>query len=128
MKIAIATDGSVVAPHFGRCGGYTIYDVENGSIVDKTVVPNPGHEPGFLPEYLQKLNVSCIIAGGMGVRAKELFEAKNIEAIVGVTGPVDDAAQSYASGVLTAGDSLCERGQGKGRMDPNHDHHGNCGK
>jgi predicted Fe-Mo cluster-binding NifX family protein len=123
MRIAIATEGSHVAPHFGRCPEYTLYNVKDGQVTEKTLVPNPGHEPGFLPEYLSKLGVTCIIAGGMGMRAQNLFAAKNIETVVGAVGLVDDVAKAFAAGTLKAGKSLCEHGQGEhGR---NHDcgHH-----
>ena len=123
MRIAIATEGSHVAPHFGRRPEYTLYNVKDGSVAEKTVVPNPGHEPGFLPEYLSNLGVSCIIAGGMGMRAQNLFAGKNIQTVVGATGLVDDVAKSFAAGVLRGGESLCEHGQGKSSSDPNCEHH-----
>ena len=37
MKIAISTEESMVAPHFGRCPEYTIYNVVDGSVADKTL-------------------------------------------------------------------------------------------
>ncbi|HHX27147.1 MAG TPA: dinitrogenase iron-molybdenum cofactor [Firmicutes bacterium] len=134
MKIAIATEGSMVAPHFGRCPEYTIYDAKDGSVMDKSVIPNPGHEPGFLPEYLSNLGVSCIIAGGMGMRAQNLFAGKNIQTVVGATGLVDEVAKAFAAGTLRGGESLCEHG--KGERTDNHEcgHHedhgdgGGCGK
>lgn len=134
MKIAVATEGSAVAPHFGRCPEYTLYNVKDGSVSDKTVIPNPGHEPGFLPEYLSKLGVSCIIAGGMGMRAKNLFAEKNIQTVVGVTGLVDEVAKAFAAGTLRGGESLCEHGQTEHQRSHNCEHdedHGDsheCGK
>jgi predicted Fe-Mo cluster-binding NifX family protein len=125
MKIAISTEGSTVAPHFGRCPEYTIYDVEDGSVVDKTVIPNPGHEPGFLPEYLSKLGVTCIIAGGMGMRAKSLFADRNIQTVVGATGLVDDVARAFAAGTLSSGESLCEHGDREHSGDHDCRHHDN---
>lgn len=32
MKIAIASDGKYVSRHFGHCEGFTIYEVEEGSL------------------------------------------------------------------------------------------------
>ncbi|MGB9866693.1 MAG: NifB/NifX family molybdenum-iron cluster-binding protein [Bacillota bacterium] len=72
-----------VAEHFGRCTEYMVVDIEGGKVRSRTIIPNPGHEPGFLPAYLERLGVSCIISGGMGVRAKQLFEDKRIETITG---------------------------------------------
>lgn len=134
MKIAIATEGSMVALHFGRCPEYTIYDVKDGSVAGKAIIPNPGHEPGFLPEYLSNLGVSCIIAGGMGMRAQNLFAGKNIQTVVGATGSVDEVAKAFAAGTLRGGESLCEHGQGEHLRKHDCGHHedrgngGGCGK
>ncbi|MDQ7793216.1 MAG: NifB/NifX family molybdenum-iron cluster-binding protein [bacterium] len=111
MKIAVATEGGRVAPHFGRCSEYTLIGVQDGVITASTIVPNPGHQPGFLPGYLARLGVTCIMAGGMGPRAKELFAREGIEALVGVTGPVDMAVRSYLAGALETGETLCEHGE-----------------
>ena len=107
MKIAIATDNHNVAQHFGRCPAYTLVEIEEGRVAAKEVVENPGHQPGFLPRFLADLGVSCIIAGGMGWRAQELFSAQNIESIVGVTGSVEQVIEQYLSGDLQSGESLC---------------------
>lgn len=74
MRIAVATENGQVAQHFGRCPEYTLLDVESGQIRSKVVIPNPGHQPGFLPPYLAEKGVSCIIAGGMGPSAQDLFD------------------------------------------------------
>ena len=91
MKIALATDGSVISPHFGHCSEFTVVTVENGKAVGTERVANPEHQPGFLPEYLSKMGVSCIIAGGMGPRAQELFAAKGIQTVAGASGSVTEA-------------------------------------
>lgn len=111
VKIAVATDGPMVAAHFGRCPEYTIFTVNSGKVENRVIIPNPGHEPGFLPGYLAKLGVSCIIAGGMGPRAQGLFAENNIQAITGVSGPVDEVINLYLAGRLESGESLCEHGK-----------------
>ena len=128
MKIAIATEGSQVALHFGRCPEYSLYDIEDGLVKEKTVVPNPGHAPDVLPKYLSELGVICIITGGMGVRAQNLFESKKVKTIVGATGNVDDVAKAFANGTLKGGESLCERGQGKHDKDHDCKHHDHSDK
>lgn len=114
MKAAISTDGGFVSAHFGRCPSFTIVDIENGKVSKKEVIDNPGHHPGFLPQFLREKGVSCIIAGGMGGRAVQLFAEQGIEIIVGVSGPVDEIAKSLSAGVLRGGESLCKPGAGKG--------------
>lgn len=108
MKIAIATDGLDVAEHFGRCSEYTIVDIEEGKVKSRTIIPNPGHEPGFLPAYLARLGVSCILAGGMGLRAQQLFAEKNIQTITGVTGSVEKVLADFVAGRLQAKSNVCE--------------------
>jgi predicted Fe-Mo cluster-binding NifX family protein len=108
MKVAISTDGGYVSPHFGRCPEYTIFEVEDGKIKSKVVIPNPGHEPGFLPGYLAKMGVNCIICGGMGPRAQQLFAEQNIETIIGISGRIDEIIDTYLKGELKGGESTCE--------------------
>lgn len=114
MKIAISTDGEFVSAHFGRCPSFTIVDVENGKEKDRQVVDNPGHSPGFIPEFLHDKGVKCIIAGGMGMRASGFFEELGIKAIVGVSGKVEDVIGQLLKGTLKGGESLCKPGSGKG--------------
>lgn len=136
MKIALATDGAMISPHFGHCSEFTVVTVENGKVIGTERVDNPEHQPGFLPEYLSKLGISCIIAGGMGPRAQGLFAAKGMQAIVGASGSVAEVLQSYLAGSLEVGESACdhpdsaEARQGHGSCSHgNHDdHHGHsCG-
>jgi predicted Fe-Mo cluster-binding NifX family protein len=108
MKVAIATENGFVSAHFGRCGSYTIVEIKEGTVLNKEEIPNPGHQPGFLPQYLSEKGVNCIIAGGMGPRAKGLFAQRNIEAIVGVQGPVDEVIERFKKQDLETGGDLCE--------------------
>lgn len=110
MKVAIATDSGMVAGHFGRCGEYTLADVADGKVTSKTAIPNPGHEPGFLPRFLAGKQVNAIICGGMGPRAQALFADEGIEVWMGVSGPVDAVLADFAAGRLVRGDSTCDHG------------------
>ena len=114
MKIAISTDGEFVSQHFGRCPSFTIADIENNKLVKKEIVANPGHEPGFIPQFLHEKGVKCIVAGGMGQRAVGFFNELSIEAIVGISGKVDDVIEELKRGTLKGGESTCAPGAGKG--------------
>lgn len=114
MKIAISTDGGQVSAHFGRCPEFTIVKIENGKVVEKEVMPNPGHHPGFLPQFFSERGVEAIIAGGMGMRAQGLFDEMGIKAIMGVAGSIDEVIEKIADGTLEGGESLCRPGAGKG--------------
>lgn len=114
MIIAISTEGNSVCPHFGRCPAFTIVEIVDGKVVGKGMIPNPGHQPGFIPRFLHERGVRLIVTGGMGARAVSLFEELGMEAILGVGGNVDDVIERFLSGSLTGGPSLCQPGAGKG--------------
>ena len=114
MKIAISTDGQYVSPHFGRCPAFTILEMEDNDLISKETISNPGHHPGYLPQYLNKIGVSCIVAGGMGMRAKELFRQANIDTILGVEGKIEEVISKILNNSLEGGESICKPGSGKG--------------
>ena len=63
MKIAIASEGEFVTEHFGHCENFNVFETKDGEIVKSESVPNPGHRPGFLPNFLGDLGVNVIISG-----------------------------------------------------------------
>ena len=114
MKIAISTDNGFVSEHFGRCPEFTIVDIKNEKIITKETINNPGHMTGFIPKFLHEQGVECIICGGMGFRAEEIFKEFGIKTIVGVSGKIDDIIEQILKGILKGGESLCKPGLGKG--------------
>ena len=100
MKIAVACMETQVAGHFGHCENFRIFDADQGTIQAEISVPNPGHMPGFSPDFLGDMGVNAIIAGGMGGGAVEIFNQRNIEVIVGATGDAGTAVQAYLKGEL----------------------------
>ncbi len=114
MRVAISSDGEFVSAHFGRCPSFILVDIENGKVIKRTEVANPGHQPGAIPEFLHKKGVNCIVAGGMGMRATSFFEEYSIKTIVGVSGKIDDVVEQLKKGTLEGGESLCKPGAGKG--------------
>lgn len=110
MKIAISTDNGLVSEHFGRCPEFTLVDIENGKITNRETLPNPGHHPGFLPQFMEQNCVNAVIAGGGGHRAQMLFAEENIQFILGVTGTIDETLDKLCKGELEGGESLCKSG------------------
>jgi predicted Fe-Mo cluster-binding NifX family protein len=107
MKAAISKDANQVAVHFGRCDGYEIVEIADGEIIGRRSIENPGHEPGALPRLMQDLDVECVIAGGMGPRAQQLFDQYDIRTIVGISGDLDTAVSALAAGDIESGDDQC---------------------
>lgn len=114
MKVAISTDGAYVSAHFGRCPSFTIAEISDGKIVLKENIDNPGHEPGYLPQFLRQRGAEYIVAGGMGQRAQMLFDESGIKTVMGVAGTVEDVLDQICRGTLAGGESLCKPGAGKG--------------
>lgn len=106
-KIAVPSDGDQFAQHFGRCPEYTFFEVEEGEIKNKKTVPNPGHQPGFLPKFLSEQGVDCVICNGMGRKAQDLFAREGIEVVVGVSGDIAEKVKVYLDGELEEGENVC---------------------
>jgi len=114
MKVAISTDGNQVSMHFGRCPEYTIVEIQDGKVVNRETIMNPGHQSGFLPGYLSNIGVSRIVAGGMGHRAFGLFQEQGVKPIIGVSGSIDEVINKLVKGTLEGGENICRPGLGKG--------------
>lgn len=114
MRIAISTEGNEVSPHFGRCPFFTIIDIEDNNVKSKKVIENPGHHPGFLPEFLKENGVEYIIAGGMGRKAAGLFNQFGIKTVVGITGTIEEVVGGLINEALQGEENFCEPGSGKG--------------
>ena len=111
MKIAIASEGKYVSGHFGHCEGFTFYEVDEDKVIKKEFKQNPGHRPGFLPDFLNELGVNVVISGGMGQTAQQLFAQNNINVIIGAEGYCDDAIQQYLKNELKSTGSICREHQ-----------------
>ncbi len=110
MRIAIPISNGVLASHFGHCEAFALLDTDDTkSIKGSTVVKAPPHEPGLLPAWLAEKDVELIIAGGMGQRARELFDAKSIGVVVGAPSEKpENLVAAYLKGDLETGENACD--------------------
>ena len=104
--------------HFGHCANFNIFEADNQRIVKRESIPNTGHKPGFLPNFLNDMGVNVVISGGMGGGAIDIFNKKGIEVIVGARGDAEAAAEAYLQGSLKSTGSVCHE----------HRHHDECGR
>lgn len=118
MKIAVASENKMVTGHFGHCINFNIFETEGNKIVKSESIPNPGHRPGFLPNFLNDLGVNVIISGGMGGGAVQIFDEKGIEVITGASGDAETAVTNYLAGNLKSTGSICNK----------HEHADECGE
>lgn len=112
-RVAIAAEGNGVSSHFGHCEKFEVFDVRNKEIFHYEVILNPGHEPGKLPRLLASCGITRVLAGGMGMKAVQLFEEQGIEVTTGISGPVKEVIGNFIDDRIVAGESIC--------------HHSGCG-
>jgi len=107
MRIAVATNNGKVSGHFGHCEGFTVYNIEDNVIESDEFLKSPKHQPGVLPKFLADNNVNIIMAGGMGAKAQQIFNAENIEVVVGVAGDLKSVMNEYLNGKIESTESIC---------------------
>jgi len=110
MKIAIPLANGRLCMHFGHCEEFALVETdEQDGIVGKTLLTPPPHEPGVLPVWLHEQGADVIIAGGMGMRAQQLFAQNEITVVVGAAAedPVC-IVEDYLHGTLKTGDNVCD--------------------
>ena len=106
MKIAITASGStmeaVVDPRFGRCPYFLIIETDDMSC---EAVANPGASAGGgagiqAGQLVAEKGATVVLTGNCGPNAHRTLSAAGVAVIVGVAGPVRDAAEAYKSGTL----------------------------
>ncbi len=107
MKIAVACDRGEVTQHFGHCESFNVFEVDDNEVVNREILQNPGHKPGFLPKFLHEKGVNVIISGGMGGAAVDIFNENDIEVIIGARGSAEDNVHAYLKGELRSTGSVC---------------------
>lgn len=117
LKIAVASSGTDVTQHFGHCPYFLMFTTENGKIVSQESIDNPGHKPGFLPNFLADQGANVIISGGMGQGAVDIFNERGMEVITGASGDATSAVEAYLRGELESTGSVCHEHAFEGECD-----------
>ena len=110
MIIAVPVANELLCMHFGHCQKFRFFEVDENKTIIKTEdkIPPP-HEPGLLPRWLGELKVDLVIAGGMGMRAQQLFTQAGVKVITGAPG--NDPCQvveAFLANTLETGDNACD--------------------
>lgn len=111
VRLAIPLAGGRLAMHFGHCEKFALLDVdaERREILGEEQADPPAHEPGALPRWLADRGADVIIAGGMGMRAQQLFAQQGITVVVGAPAETAEAiARAYLEGTLKTGENICD--------------------
>lgn len=121
MKIAVTCVNGEVFQHFGHCPSFLICDVENGKIVNSTMVDSSSSGCGALAGFLADLGVEVVICGGIGGGAKNHLAASGLQVLPGASGNALAQVESYIEGTLNYDpDSECDHHD----HDDNHQCHG----
>ena len=83
MKFALPVDDGKLSDKFGQAAQFAIIKVKGGTMEPKELRPTPPHEPGGIPEWLEDLGVTHVIAGSLGEKAQKLLTHKGMEVIAG---------------------------------------------
>jgi predicted Fe-Mo cluster-binding NifX family protein len=123
MKIVVASEDRMVTGHFGGCKNFIFFEGENGQVTEEKNVPNPGHKPGFLPNFLADQGAQVVIAGGMGAHAQEIFKERGVQVITGASGDSADAALRFVKGELVSTNEVCKHHHDHDHEHGHHHHH-----
>ncbi len=100
MFIAVACENGQVFQHFGRTPEFAIFEVEDGVVKDKRVVPTGGTGHGALAGFLREYSVDLLICGGIGGGAQQALSDEGIKLVAGAEGAVDGVLAGYLNGTL----------------------------
>jgi predicted Fe-Mo cluster-binding NifX family protein len=117
IRVALPIDGGLVSEHFGHAEKFAFFEVDTSSneITGSSEAAPPPHDEGVIPEWLHREGVSMIITGGLGRKARQLFEEMGIEVVTGA--PASDPTEVvrlHFDGTLEAGQNTCGHGPEEG--------------
>lgn len=102
MRIAVASQGLDVSPHFGSCTNFNYYKVENNQLVDSRNLPSSGHLCGSQANFLRQTEVKVLLCSAISPHDKEQMERAGITVISGVSGRATEAAMAYLANKSSA--------------------------
>lgn len=100
MRIAVTYENGEVFQHFGHTEQFKLYQVEDGKVTAKQLIPTMGSGHGALAGLLSRLKVDTLICGGIGGGAQMALAQAGIKVYGGVSGDADRAAEALLSGTL----------------------------
>lgn len=109
MKIAVPTQNGMVDDHFGHCEYFTVFTVENKSIVSEEKVASLqgcGCKSNIVNELKAK-GVDLMLAGNMGQGAYNKVMFADIKVIRGCQGNVNQVVNDYLDGKVKDSLILC---------------------
>jgi predicted Fe-Mo cluster-binding NifX family protein len=114
LTIALPIQDDRVSAHFGHPDYFLLVSTDPATreIVDRRRLMPPPHQPGVLPLWLAENGVNGVLAGGIGGRARALFESRGIEVVSGVPAvSADHAVSQWLDGGLELTQNRCDHGE-----------------
>lgn len=109
IKIAIPTQDDVVDDHFGHCDHYTVFTVDNKSIISSERLDSPqgcGCKSN-IASVMQKMGITIMLAGNMGMGAFNKLSTHGINVVRGCHGNIEDVLKAYLEGSIADSAESC---------------------
>ncbi len=110
MRIAVPVENGVLCSHFGNCQQFSFIDVnpDTRQITEISFKTPPPHQPGILPAWISEQGCNLVIAGGIGMRANNMFHQSGISVISGAPSKKpEELVSAFLEGTLESGGNLC---------------------
>lgn len=120
MKIAITYEHEQVFQHFGKCPGFMMIELEDGSVLTQEYLDANGNGHSALVTFLQQQKIDILVCGGIGQGARDALKQANIELISGAKGHIDIIINKLTKGTLVDDPS--------GMCNHHHDGEHDCGE
>lgn len=126
MKIAIpSTEEKFLCPHFGHAPYFAIIDIDDlqRKIINVEIKqPEQGGHEG-VPPWLQSLQVTVLVAGGLGKMAIDNLQKNMIDVYYGAPElPVAEIALLWLADELTLNPQPCNHDHDCDHQDHKHEH------
>ena len=111
MKIAIPTRDHQVDDHFGHCAYYTVFTLDDDKhICAEERLESPGGCgcKSDIAATMQRMGITLMLAGNMGMGAYNKLSAHGISVIRGCAGDIDAVLRDYIAGKLCDSAEVCD--------------------
>ena len=106
LKFALPLEDGKLSARFPKAQNFALITVKDGVVADQQVLPPPHPDVGGTLEWLEDLDVTHVIAAGLGEKAQGLIRHKGIEVIPGAPQEAPEAlVAKYLQEAQAAGGS-----------------------
>ncbi|MFA5629452.1 MAG: NifB/NifX family molybdenum-iron cluster-binding protein [Dehalococcoidales bacterium] len=125
MKFAIPVVNGLLSSHWGQASDFLIIEVgDNKQIIGKETMTVTEHDCQGTPMAIAQKGVNVVLAGGMGMGPRSVFENNGVEVVMGVTETdPETAVVKYLYHRLERGDNVCGHGDTECGGHGHHHHH-----